>query len=172
MSSEEKKEIKVKEKESPLATRYPADIFQAFDEMWDEFRRGFLRPWRPWGFAGRPWELMERASIATPAADLVDLGNVYQVCAEVPGIPKDKLDITITKDSIEISGKAETERKEEEKGYVVRERGYSKVFRRMVFPEEVVPEKAEATFKDGLLEISAPKKTPTPKAKEHKVKIK
>jgi len=90
----------------------------------------------------------------------------------MPGIPKDKLDITITEDGIEISGKAETERKEEEKGYVVRERGYSEVYKRMAFPEEVIPDKAEAALKNGLLEIKVPKKTPTPSVKKHKVEIK
>jgi len=104
--------------------------------------------------------------------DLIDTGKEYQVCAEVPGIPKDKINVTITKDSIEISGKAEIERREEEKGYVVRERGYSEIHRRMAFPEEVVPEKAEATLKQGLLEIKVPKKTPTPKVTKHKVEIK
>ena len=53
------------------------------------------------------------------------------MCAEVPGIPKDELDITITKDSIEISGKAEVERRAEDKGSVVRERGYSEIYRQI-----------------------------------------
>jgi len=104
--------------------------------------------------------------------DLVDSGKEFEVCAEVPGIPKDKIDVTITKDSIEISGKAEVEKKEKEKGYVVRERAYSQIYRRMSFPEEVVPEKAVATLKHGLLEIKIPKKTPTPEVKKHKVEIK
>lgn len=59
--------------------------------------------------------------------DLVDMKKEYKVCAEVSGIPKDKIDVTITKDGIEISGKAEVEKQEEDQGYVVRERKYSEV---------------------------------------------
>ena len=138
--------------------------------MWENFRRNFVRPWRPKGFWGRPRDMMERS--LTPAADLLDLGGKYQVRAEVPGISKDKLDITVTKDSVEISGKSETERKGEAKGYVVRERGYFQVYRNMVFPEEVVPNKATATLKDGVLDLVIPKRAPAPKPQKHKVEIK
>jgi HSP20 family molecular chaperone IbpA len=55
---------------------------------------------------------------------------------------------------------------------VFRERGYSSFYKRIVFPEEVVPEKAESTVKDGVLQIDVPKKTPTPKPKKHKVAVK
>jgi len=176
VSEKEKKEkVEVKEPEERAITpRGPSDIFQAFDEMWEGFRRDFLRPWRPWRFWGRPWGRVRPTTIMPREActDLIDAGKEYQVCAEVPGIPKDKLDITITKDGIEISGKAEVERREEEKGYVVRERGYSEIYKRIAFPEETIPEKAEATLKDGLLEIKVPKRTPTPEVKKHKVEIK
>jgi len=173
MSEEEKKE-KVREEESgetSIERWHPTDIFRAFDEMWEDFRRDFLRPRRPSKSrirARRPFEMIHREA----CVDLVDSGKEFEVCAEVPGIPKDKIDVTITKDSIEISGKAEVEKKEKEKGYVVRERAYSQIYRRMSFPEEVVPEKAVATLKHGLLEIKIPKKTPTPEVKKHKVEIK
>jgi HSP20 family protein len=178
VSEEEKKEdIEVKEDEArAIEPWYPSDIFRAFDDMWEGFRRDFLRPWRPWRLWGRPRWLAPRprGMLARREAyvDLVDKGKEFQVCAEVPGIPKDKINITVTKDSIEVSGKAEVERREAEKGFVVRERGYSEIYRRMAFPEEVVPDKVEAILKEGLLEIRVPKKTPTPEVKKHKIKIK
>ena len=169
MSKNEKKDNDEKKEtaETAIAPRYPGDIFKAFDEMWEGFRRDFLRPWRPWGFWGRPLRIRERPEILAmreACTDLVDAGKEFKVCAEVPGIPKDKLEIIITKDGIEISGKAETERKKEEKGYVVRERGYSEVYKKIAFPEEVIPDKAVATLTDGLLEIKVPKKAPIPEA--------
>jgi HSP20 family protein len=172
MSEEEKKDIKVKEtEERSLEPWYPSEVFRAFDDMWEDFRRGFLRPWRFWG---RPWRMRRGEALAARevCTDLIDAGKEFKVCAEVPGIPKENLDIKVTKDGIEISGKAGVQREEEEKGYLVKERGYSEVYRKMSFPEEVIPEKAEANFKDGLLEVKIPKKTPTPKAKKHKVNIK
>ena len=173
---EKKKKVEVKQStETAIAPRYPSDIFQTFDEMWGNFRRDFLRPWRPLNFWEIPLmtrEIPEMLARREACTDLVDAGKEFKVCAEVPGIPKDKLDITITKDGIEISGRAETERKEEEKGYVLRERGYSEVYKRIAFPEEVIPDKAVANLTDGLLEIKVPKKAPTPEAKKHKIEIK
>ena len=109
--------------------------------------------------------------VRAPFCDLVDTGKEYKLCAEMPGIPKEKIDISIDKDSIEISAEARTEIEDEKKGYVSRERSYSSFFRSMSFPEEVLPNKAEATYDNGVLEIKVPKKTPTG-AKKHKVKIK
>lgn len=114
----------------------------------------------------RPFEAI--LSRREACVDLVDTGTKFKVCAEIPGIPKDKIDVTITKDGIEISGKAEIERREEEKGFVVRERGYSEICKKMSFPEEVIPEKAGGTQKDSLFEIRIPKKTSTPEVKKHK----
>lgn len=66
---------------------------------------------------------------------------------------------------------AKTGVEEEKRGYVRRERTYSGFYRNILFPEEVVPEKTESIYQNGLLEIRVPKKTPT-EAKKHKVKVK
>jgi HSP20 family molecular chaperone IbpA len=49
---------------------------------------------------------------------------------------------------------------------------YSSFYKRSVFPEEVIPEKAESSVKDGVLEVDVPKKTPMPEPKKHKVAVK
>jgi len=169
--SEKEKKVPVEEPERGIQPWYPHEIFQAFDDMLENFRSDFLAPRRPRGLLRKPWRVgpLERR---VACADLIDNGKEFQVCAEIPGVPKDKIDITITKKDIEISAKAEVERAEEEKGYVVKERGYTEIYRRFSFPEEVIPEKAEATLKNGLLEVKVPKKTPTPEVKKHKVDVK
>jgi HSP20 family protein len=186
MSEKEKKEkveIKEPEEKAAIEPAYPRDIFESFDQLWEDFRREFHRlglgePWAyriPYGFRGRPWALMPspggRRPMREADADLADTGKEYQVHIEVPGIPKDRIDVTVTKDYLEIHAKAEAERGGEEKGYIVRERNYAEIYKRLSFPEEVIPEKAEATLKDGLLEIRVPKKTPTPEVKKHKVEV-
>ena len=171
--SEKKEKVEVKKPEKRAVVQWrPIDVFHTLDEIWADFSRDLLRTWR---LGGRPWRRGVKPSMILPKAaciDFIDTGKEYQVCAEVPGIPKDKIDITITKDGIEISGKADVEHQEEDKGYMVRERSYSEVYRQLAFPEEVVPDEAEATLKQGLLEIKVPKKTPTPEVKKHKVEIK
>jgi HSP20 family protein len=122
----------------------------------------WMRPWSPW------FELLE---VREPSTDLVDAGKEYRVHAEIPGVPKENLNITVTARGIEIEGEAKTEIEEEKERFVRRERAYSRVHRSLAFPEEVVPDQAEATLKDCLLEVRIPKKTPT-EVKKHKVAIK
>jgi HSP20 family protein len=149
---------------------YPRDVFRTFDDIWSDFRRDFLTP-RPRRFGVRPWWKRLPIDRREACTDLIETEDEYRVCAEVPGIPKDKINITVTENEIEISAKAETEKKKEEAGYILNERGYSEIYRKMFFPEEVIPEKAEATVNNGLLEIKIPKKISKSKIKRHKVEI-
>jgi HSP20 family protein len=176
VSKKEEKEIEAKApEEKAMEPWYPSDVLEAFDEMWTDYRRGFMRPWRSWRFWN--WNTPWRTMMQTPTrmlreayVDFIDTGTEFQVCAEVPGTPKDKIDVTITKNGIEIAGKATVERHDALARFI-QERGYSEIYRQLAFPEEVIPDKATATLKDGLLEITIPKKTPTPKTMKHKVEI-
>jgi HSP20 family protein len=171
MSNEEnetRREGKVPE-ERNIEPRVPHDIFHTFDAMWEDFRRNLMRPWRYWDRDPRIWGILTQRKACS---DLIDTGTEYQVCVEVPGITKDQIDITVTKDDIKITGKAAVERRGDETGFVVRERGYSEIYRKMAFPDAVIPERAEATITDGLLNITIPKKTSTPDDTKHKVEIK
>jgi len=147
-------------------------VLATFDDMLEDFRRGFRESiWAP-----AEWTAIEPFVPVFPVreaySDLVDEGNKFLVRAEVPGIPRDKIDVTVTKDAIEISAETGAEKEEKEKNFIVRQRSYSSIYKNLAFPEEVVPEKAECTLKDGLLEVSIPKKTPTPEVKKHKVAVK
>jgi len=145
-------------------------VLATFEDTLEDFRRRFQENiWMPWEWAIEPYnvELPRRAAYS----DLIDEGNRFLVRAEVPGIPKDKINVTATKDGIEISGETDAENEEKE-NFIVRERSYSSVYKSLTFPEEVIPEKAECKIKDGILEVSIPKKTPTPEVKKHKIEVK
>jgi HSP20 family protein len=94
-------------------------------------------------------------SIREATADLVDAGNKFVVHAEMPGVPKDKIDITLTKDNIEISAEADVETEEKKQNYVVKERSYSSVYKQLSFPEEVLPEQATSTLKEACLKSAS-----------------
>jgi HSP20 family protein len=181
MSNEEKKAIKnVPAKVGKVAVRagkanpikhVPVNhILATFDDMLEDFRSRFQEGiWTPWEWAIKPYtELPIRAAYS----DLIDEGNRFLVRAEVPGIPRDKIDVTVTKDGIEISGETGTENEEKDRNYVVRERSYSSIYKILDFPEEVIPEKAECTLRNGILEVSVQKKAPVPPAKKHKLEVK
>jgi HSP20 family protein len=147
-------------------------VLTTFEDLVEDFRNSFIESIAfPWN-----WVSLEPVVPAIPVreatVDLVDEGNKFIVHAEMPGVAKDKIDVTLTKDGIEISAETDVEKQNSEKNFVVRERVYSHIYKQLLFPEEVIPEKAESTFKDGLLEVYVPKKTIAPTPKKHKVAVK
>jgi HSP20 family protein len=92
------------------------------------------------------------------------------VKAELPGMKKEDIDVSLTEDTITISGEKKKEEKIEKKDYYSLERSYGSFKRSFSLPAEVQTEKASAKFKDGVLEIRIPK-TEEAKKKEKKVLI-
>ena len=85
--------------------------------------------------------------------------KAYRVKAEVPGVKKDDIKVSIDGNRVAIS--AETKREvEEKKGERVlhSERYYGKQYRAFMLEQNVDEEKAEARYSDGVLELSLPKK--------------
>ncbi len=98
-----------------------------------------------------------------PRVDVFEEGNELVVKAELPGVSKDDIEITV-KDGV-LSLHAETKKEEEKKdrGYYRREMHYGSFTRRVALPVEVDEESARAEYKDGVVEIrlakAAPEKT-------------
>jgi HSP20 family molecular chaperone IbpA len=144
-------------------------VLTTFDDLMENFRRNFIESI---AFPAEWVSLEPVAPVREATVDLVDEGNRFVVHAEMPGVAKDKIDVALTKDGIEISAETDVENEDKGKNFVVRERVYSHVYKQLAFPEEVIPEKAESTFKNGLLEVCVPKKTIAPAPKKHKVAVK
>ena len=166
MADNEKVPVRKGQKKGTAITpRRPDDYQDGMERMFRDFESRFdrlLAPFPAGGWFGpgrRRWP--ETPEVRLPYADLIDSGKEYRVKAEVPGITKDKLDITVTDREIKIEGEAKTDLHEEKEGFVRQERGYSRISRRVAFPEPVVAEKAEASLNNGVLEVRVPKKTPT-----------
>jgi HSP20 family protein len=156
------------------AKRIPAKVpavhvLTTFDDLMNDFRKNFIES------IAFPFDWISLETVVPvreATVDLVDEGNKFVVHAEMPGVAKDKIDVALTTDGIEISAETDVEKEDKEKNFVVRERVYSHIYKQLSFPEKVIPEKAESTFKDGLLEVSVPKKKITPAPKKHKVTVK
>ena len=144
-------------------------VLTTFDDLMNNFRRNFIENIAfPWDWVS----LKPVVPVREATVDLVDEGNRFVVHAELPGVAKDKIDVSLTKDGIEISAETDVETEDKGKNFVVRERVYSHVYKQLSFPEEVIPEKAESTYRNGLLEVCIPKKTIAPAPKKHKVAVK
>lgn len=141
--------------------------FEEMDRLFEGFfPRGWLRPFR-WE---RPlWsELAAPVEGKMPRVDVVDRDEDILVRAEVPGVDKKDLDISLSDGSVTISGKTSHEEKEEKGNYYRREVSCGTFSRTLPLPADVDPDKAKASFKDGLLELTVPKLA---KAKRRSVKL-
>jgi HSP20 family protein len=134
----------------------PMTVMRDMDRLFDDFRS--------------EWEnafMYPRTSAADivrqPLVDLADNGKEYVVKAELPGISKEDLNIEVSENAIDISAESKEEKKEEWKGYIRRERRYASFFRSIPLPEDVLPDKANAELKEGVLTVTLPKASPPEK---------
>ena len=150
-------------------------VLRPFDDVFENFRReienAFVGPWWPrpldWILPSFGTELDSRI----PLCDMVDKGDRYEVSLEVPGIPKEKIDIKATKNKVEVSGQQEKKTEDKGRNYVYNERSYQSFSRSIPLPEEIVPSKIDAKMENGVLKIELPKKNPT-KVDEEETKVK
>lgn len=151
----------------------PTDPWTDLDHVFDEMRNRLSEAWdlRPFGQPFAPIERFDSGFFRAARTDVTDTGNAYQIVAEVPGIPKDKLDIRIRGSSVEIRGENATSDEKKDAEYVHRERTYAGYFRRLELPEPVVATEAKAKVENGLLELELPKQHPTPSNAEVKIAV-
>lgn len=103
-----------------------------------------------------------------PAIEIFEKEDKYVVKAELPGMKEEDVDISVADDTLTIKGERKTENEVKEEDYYCCERSYGSFFRSIHLPSNVDAKKIEATYEDGLLEISLPKAT---EAKPKKVKV-
>ena len=154
-----KKGKRDKEQEQSLELRPRGGTMNPWDEMerWfgDIFRGGLLRPFDvEWP---RRFELAAPFAGGTPKVDMLDREAELVVHAELPGVGKDDLEVTVTAHSVTIRAQTSHEEKKEEEKYYRREISRGEFQRTLALPLTVDEDKATATFKDGVLELTLPK---------------
>jgi len=130
-----------------------------------EFERFFNRPLFP---MSREWprfdDWFRSAELELPAVDVIDRDTEVVVRAQVPGMTAADLDVTLAEQSLTLRGHKRTE-SEETGEFHRREISAREFVRTVALPAPVDPEKASASCKDGLLEITLPKKEAARKQK-------
>jgi len=142
-----------------------------FEEMERWFDRWFDEPFRtPFSLLRRPLSPMRWfAEETAPHVDIFEEGDELIVKAELPGLDREDINVTLRDDLLTISGEKKKEEKIEEKNYYRLERSSGSFTRSFHLPVEVQTDKVKATFKSGVLEMRMPK---TEEAKEKEVSIK
>ncbi len=93
-----------------------------------------------------------------PAIDVYDSHDDIMIKADLPGMNKEDIEVTIHGDTLIIKGEKKIENKVKEEDYIRTERFYGNFNRTLTLPSEIDHEKVNATYKDGVLELILSKK--------------
>lgn len=158
----------VREEKRPATAR----ALTPFDEMEHLMERMF-EGWLPRGWL-RPFHL-ERGALPElalegwmPKVDVIDRDDDIVVRAEVAGVDKKDLDISVTESSVTLKGETKHEEHEEQGHYYRHEISRGAFARMVTLPAQVDTEKAKAEFKDGVVEVTMPK---VAKSKRRSIKL-
>ena len=121
---------------TPYGGEGMGDVF--FDRLWPEWRRDMGEEW-------------------TPSVNFFEKDGNYHITAEVPGMTKDDISVSIHEGLVSISGKKETTKEEKEANYYMKETRYGSFSRSFRLPGEVDETKVDATYRDGVLTVIMPK---------------
>ncbi|HJT24051.1 MAG TPA: Hsp20/alpha crystallin family protein [bacterium] len=117
----------------------------------------------------KDWEFPMRKEIGFPTVDISETPQQYDIRAEIPGMKKEDVKVSVNKNILTLSGEKKEEKKTEDKKYHRMESYYGSFQRSFVLPDGIKTEKVTADFKDGVLTVVVPKNE---EAKEKTVDIK
>lgn len=155
MKNKEKKALELTRKtpeSNPfgIMRRFTKDMERLFDDF-EEFRvpglfnRGFF----PFETAFKDFEWLPQIEVLQTNGDLM-------VKAELPGLTKEDVKVELTDEALTISGERKEEKEETRAGFYRTERNYGRFFRQIPLPEGVKTDKANAVFRNGVLEVTVP----------------
>lgn len=120
-----------------------------FDETLDDFFKGFFV--RPMAFE-KPAQVQIRM-------DVKEDDNAYTVHAELPGVKKEDINVTIDGNQVAITAEVKRNREDKQGEKVLRsERYYGKVYRAFSLAQDVDESSSQAKYDEGVLELRLPKK--------------
>jgi HSP20 family protein len=130
------------------------------NEMFPTVFEDFFKPWNEWfdneGLWGRIMKM--------PAVNVVENKENYIVSLAAPGLKKSDFKIDMDGNMLTISSEKEESKEEKEAKYTRKEYSYSSFSRSFTLPEEVIKEKIDAVYEDGVLKLILPKTEESKKA--------
>ncbi|HMK50112.1 MAG TPA: Hsp20/alpha crystallin family protein [Thermodesulfovibrionales bacterium] len=123
-----------------------ADFRTEMNSLFDNFFRGFeMEP---------SWA---RLGAFNPKIDVKESAKEISISAELPGLDDKDVVVSLTKDTVTITGEKKQEKESKGKDFYRMERSYGSFSRTIPLPSEIDPDKVKAEFKKGILSISLPK---------------
>ncbi len=145
---------------SPAPTTTFEDTFSQMDRLFDQIRGDLF---------GTLWTTPNTSRSLLPAlTDVEDKGNAYHIQMDLPRIPKEKIDIRLNGSLLTVDAQNESPKETEDPTYLRRERSYVGFHRAFELPEPVLSDKVDASYRDGVLDLTVPKARP---ATEQKISV-
>lgn len=164
MAKEVKETKPAVRRRTEIEPRRRSDVERMFEEWFDDFgSRPFPRLWRP------DFSRFQQISLEAPALDVYEQKDDLIVKAEIPGLTKDEIDISLEGNTLTIKGEKKKEEEVKEEDYYRCERMFGAFSRSVELPIDVQADKVNASFKNGVLEIRLPK---SEEARKNVVKVK
>lgn len=174
-NNEENKSAKSKSGSAVLAKKGEllprwGEEFERMADYFDRMREGFMHS--PFPELWQPMRKLRASGIpgfSTPAVDLFEEKDNVVVKAEMPGLEKKDVEVSLTDSRLTIKGEKKKEEEVKEKDYFYSERSYGSFARVLQLPCQVKGDKVKASFKNGVLEVKLPK---SEEAKNRSVNVK
>ena len=156
---------KLEPRKRAIDVRRTAPLTRSMEEFFEDFPpRRWMETFEPFGWKWPTEVDYERAF----RLDLVDRDKELIVRAELPGVEKDDVKVTISGDRLLIEAEREFEEEDEQEDFYRHELGYGRLMRTVALPVEVDPENIHAELKEGILKVTLPK---IRVAERHTVKV-
>lgn len=141
--------------------------FHRLFELPDEIGRWWDRDWWPWPTL----RVATRDGGWSPTIDVFQDGSDLVVKAELPGVKREDVEVTLEEGDLVLKGERKEEKEVKEEHYYRMERSFGSFYRRVPLTGEVKPDAVHASFKDGVLEVRVPQPQPAAAKASEKVTI-
>ena len=125
------------------------------DRLFHDFERGFLQS--PFSRDVDNFWRRELTFPVTPAVDIVEKDNAFELTAEIPGLDAKNIELSLADNVLTIKGEKNEEKEEKTQDRYVSERRYGSFRRSVQLPASVDSAKIEANYKSGVLTVKLPK---------------
>ena len=135
-----------------MSTRELTKRSESFPAFFDDF----FKPWNEWMGMAR--------ALTTPAVNIAENKSHFEISVAAPGLKKNDFNIDVDDNMLTISSEKEEKKEEKDERFTRKEYNYSSFTRSFTLPEDVIKDKIEAVYEDGVLRITLPKTEQAKKA--------
>jgi HSP20 family protein len=128
----------------------------------------YFKPWNEWFDKGG----LFGGAMNVPAVNITEHKDEYMVSLAAPGLKKEDFKIEVDGNMITISSEKEENKEEKEKKFTRKEYNYSSFSRSFTLPNEIDKEKIDASYEDGVLKLSLPRKEEAKKPLTKQIAVK